>query len=389
MKKFWLLLLSYILVGALVSALTLVFIAPALYGKQATKMQEIFDIVDAMYIGDADTQLMEDTAAAAMIYAIGDEWSYYIPLSSMTEYENQHTNSYVGIGVTIKTLEDNSGFEIQKVSPNGPAKEGGLLPGDVIVAVEGQRVSQLGIAEAQAMITGEPDTKVKVTVLRDGKETDYELTRREILNQVATGYMVNDTVGYIKINNFNERCAQEVIAQYEALEKQGAKAFVFDVRGNPGGFVSEMVEVLDYLLPEGVLFRSVDYTGYTTEETSDADCKNAPMAVLINGDSYSAAEFFAAALVEYDYGVTVGQPTTGKGRFQQTITLSDGSALNLSVGKYTTPKGVDLSEVGGLTPMVPVDVDQDTINQIYSETLKPEEDAQLQAAIQSVQEKLQ
>ncbi len=385
-KKFWLMLLSYVLVGAVVSAMTLVFIAPGVYGKRATKLQEIFDIVDEMYIGNADPQLMEDAAASAMIYAIGDEWSYYVPASSMTEYENQHTNSYVGIGVTIKTLEDGSGFEIQKLSPNGPAKEGGLMPGDVIVAVEGQRVSELGTAEAQAKIAGESGTKVKITVLRDGQETEFELTRQEILNQVASGYMVTDTVGYIKINNFNDRCAQEVIAKYEELEKQGATAFVFDVRGNPGGYVHEMVEVLDYLLPEGVLFRSEDYSGYTTEDTSDAECKDAPVAILINGDSYSAAEFFAAALVEYERGTTVGQPTTGKGRFQQTINLSDGSALNLSVGKYTTPKGVDLSEVGGLKPMIVVDVDQDTMNKIYSETLKPEEDVQLQAAIKALQE---
>ena len=200
--------------------------------------------------------------------------------------------------------------------------------------------------------------------------------------------MVTETVGYIKINNFNDRCAEEVLAKYEELEKEGAKAFVFDVRGNPGGYVHEMVEILDYLLPEGVLFRSEDYMGNVDEDKSDADCKTAPIAVLINGDSYSAAEFFAAALTEYEYAVTVGQPTTGKGRFQQTIPLSDGSAINLSVGKYTTPKGVDLSEVGGLKPMIPVDVSEETMNLLYSESLKAEEDTQLQAAIQAVQEKL-
>ena len=215
-----------------------------------------------------------------------------------------------------------------------------------------------------------------------------ELTRQSILREVASGKMVTDTIGYIQISNFNERCAQETKAIFADLESQGAKAMIFDVRFNPGGYVSEMVEVLDFLLPSGVLFRSEDYLGRTQEETSDAACKDMPMAVLINGDSVSAAEFFAAALTEYDYAVTVGQPTLGKGYFQQGIELSDGSLVNLSVGKYFTPKGVSLAEVGGLQPDIPIDVNEETMAEIYSETLAPEEDAQLQAAITELQKQL-
>ena len=207
------------------------------------------------------------------------------------------------------------------------------------------------------------------------------MTRRRIVQAVATGRMVTETIGYIRINNFNSRCADETIALFEQLEKQGAQAMIFDVRFNPGGYKDEMVKVLDFLLPEGVLFRSEDSTGYTWEDTSDADCKTMPMVVLMNGESYSAAEFFAAALKEYDYAVTVGQPTTGKGYFQSTFTLSDGSAVNLSIGKYYTPNGVSLAEVGGLVPDVTVEVDEETMAKIYAKTLPDEEDAQLQAAI--------
>lgn len=385
LKKVLLFAVSYLVVGALASAATLIFVTPNIYGKEARKLQEIMDAVDSMYIGQADPQKMEDAAAAAAVYAIGDQWSYYVPASSMTEFENQQNNSFVGIGVTVSLTEDGAGINIQRVEPGGSAKEKGILPGDVIVAVEGKRVSEVGYEEALNMVSGEEGTSVKLTILRDGKEQEHELTRRKILTQVASGYMVTETVGYIKINNFNDRCADEVLAKYEELEKEGAKAFVFDVRGNPGGFVHEMVEILDYLLPEGVLFRSENYMGITQEETSDAACKTAPIAVLINGDSYSAAEFFAAALTEYEAAITVGQPTTGKGRFQQTVPLSDGSAINLSVGKYTTPNGVDLSEVGGLKPMIAVDVDGQTMNQIYSETLDPQEDPMLQAAIEALQ----
>ena len=323
-----------------------------------------------------------------MVQSLGDQWSYYVPADQYQLYKEQHTNSYVGIGVTIEILENDGGFAVKQVEPNGPAKEGGILPGDVIVAVDGTRVTEVGSDAAQEMISGNEGTKVTVTVLRDGQETDVELTRRSILRVVASGKMVTDTVGYIKINNFNERCAQETLKIFAELEAQGAKAVVFDVRFNPGGYVSEMVEVLDYLLPEGVLFRSEDYMGRTEEERSDAACKDIPMAVLINGDSVSAAEFFAAALTEYDYAVTVGQPTLGKGYFQQGIELSDGSLVNLSVGKYYTPKGKSLAEEGGLQPDIPVDVDAETMAKIYSETITLEEDTQLQAAITELQKQI-
>ena len=225
-------------------------------------------------------------------------------------------------------------------------------------------------------------------MLRQEQELTVSLTRRSILMEVASGKMVTDAIGYIQINNFNERCAQETLSIFADLEAQGAKAMIFDVRFNPGGYVSEMVEVLDYLLPAGVLFRSEDYMGRSQEETSDAACKDIPMAVLINGNSVSAAEFFAAALTEYDYAVTVGQPTLGKGYFQQGIELSDGSLVNLSVGKYYTPKGVSLAEVGGLQPDVLVEVDEETMAKIYSETISAQEDLQLQTAIAELQKQI-
>ena len=140
--------------------------------------------------------------------------------------------------------------------------------------------------------------------------------------------------------------------------------------------------MLDYILPEGDLVRSVNYKGDESLETSDAKCiEGIPMVVLINGESYSAAEFFAAALREYDYALIVGEPTTGKGYFQQTTVLNDGSAVGLSMGKYFTPKGVSLAEVGGLVPDVQITVDQDTAVAIYNGMLDPMEDPQILAAL--------
>ena len=153
------------------------------------------------------------------------------------------------------------------------------------------------------------------------------------------------------------------------------------MRNNPGGYAEELVKLLDYLLPEGDLFRSVSYDGTEKVDTSDADCLDMPMAVLINGSSYSAAEFFAAALQEYQAATIVGEPTVGKGVYQTTISLGDGSAVALSTGKYFTPKGNSLTDVG-VIPDVRVDVDEETAEKIYYGTLGYADDLQIQAAIQ-------
>ena len=198
---------------------------------------------------------------------------------------------------------------------------------------------------------------------------------------MATYTMLDKHIGLIRIENFDLRCAEETIAAIETLLEQGAEGLIFDVRGNPGGYAEELVKILDYLLPEGDLFRTVDYAGREHVDTSDADCLELPMAVLVNQDSYSAAEFFAAALREYDWAVVVGQKTCGKGYFQNTLPLSDGSAVGLSVGKYFTPNGESLADVG-VTPDRVVEVDEDTRWKIYYGTLPIEEDVQLEAALE-------
>ena len=147
-----------------------------------------------------------------------------------------------------------------------------------------------------------------------------------------------------------------------------------------------MVKVLDYLLPECVVYQDMSYLGFKSSQKSDAACVELPMAVLVNGNSYSAAEFFAAVLDEYDWATVVGQQTCGKGYYQTTLYLSDGSAVNLSTGKYFTPKGVNLTEIGGLTPDIPVEVDEETAALIYAQLLPVEKDPQIQAAILALQE---
>ena len=375
--------MSYILVALASSTLTLVVLA-CVGRLEASKLTELQDFIEKRFIGEVDATALEDAAAAAMVAATGDRWSGYIPAAEYEDYMDRMNNSYVGVGMTIRALEDGSGFEVIRVEPNGPAAEAGVQAGDVVVAVFGQRVAGISANDLSVQVKGEAGTTVDLTFARGEEELTFTIERREIQTIVARGEMLEDGIGLVTINNFDSRCADETIAAIEDLLDRGAKKLIFDVRGNPGGYASELVEVLDYLLPEGPLFRSEYYTGKVKVDESDAKCLEIPMAVLMNGDSYSAAEFFAAALEEYEAAITVGQPTTGKGYFQTTTRLSDGSAVRLSVGKYTTPNGVSLAEVGGLVPNIPVEVDEETYLQILAGTLEPENDPQIQAALEAL-----
>ena len=379
-KKILLRIGSYVLVAAFASFVTCF----AIYNGSGNKLIVLRTLINQCFIGEVDQQALEDGAAQGMVDALPDRWSYYIPVSQMQANEEHMKNAYVGVGITISVREDGTGCDILLVEPTGGAREAGVLPGDILTHVEGQPVADVGIDGVRSLVRGEENSQVELTVQRDGQAHTYRVTRRSIQVQVASGQLLDGDVGYISIVNFNERCAQETIAQIEDLIEQGAKAFIFDVRFNPGGYKDELVDLLDYLLPEGNLFHSQFYNGQETVDTSDAACLQMPMAVLINGDSYSAAEFFAAALSEYDWATLVGEPTVGKGYFQNTIDLGDGSAVALSVGKYFTPNGVCLEEVGGLQPDVEVPVDAQTAASIYADLLPPEEDPQVQAALEAL-----
>lgn len=365
-KKF-LRLCSYILVAALASAATW-FAVPG-----TGKLDQLSGIIDHRFVGEVDVTRIEDAAAAAMVDALGDRWSYYIPADQYAAHKDNENNDYVGIGITIQKRQDNTGFDIVEVAREGPAEEAGILPGDILTHVDGESVAELDATGLRGKILGEKNTELTVTVLRGEAVLTFVVTRKAIHTKAAEGTMLADNVGYVAIANFHTQAAKETVAVIEDLLNQGAQSLVLDVRDNPGGFTTELVELLDYLLPEGPLFKTVDHNGRETLDESDADCLELPMAVLMNGNSYSAAEFFAAALSEYDWAVTVGEQTVGKGYYQITTPLGDGSAVNLSMGKYYTPNDVNLAEAGGLTPDVPVEPAQGYV------TL--EEDPQVQAAL--------
>lgn len=380
---FFIKIMSYVLVAVIAAAVT-----AGIFAKQYTKLDELQAVIEKYFVGEVTEKQLQDGAAAGMVDAMGDRWSFYLSAEEYVDYKDQMSNSYVGIGVTVTLREDGIGFDIISVEPGGGAKEAGVKAGDVIVAVDGQRIAGMDTSEAKSLIKGAENTAVAITLLRGEEELTVDVTRKTIQVVVAQGQMLEEGIGFIQINNFDDRCAQETIGAIEELMEQGAKALIFDVRFNPGGYKHELVKILDYLLPEGVLFRSVYYTGEEDQDTSDADCLDIPMAVLMNGSSYSAAEFFAAALEEYDWAVTVGEPTVGKSYFQNTLELSDGSAVGLSVGKYCTPKGVSLQDEGGLVPGVLVELTEDELLQLQSGELEPAQDPQVRAAVEEVKKQM-
>ena len=381
MKKFLrvlLILLSYIAV-AVVSVLLTVFVA--LETGSYDKLDQLEALLLKYYVNGADESKLEDAAAHAMVGALGDRWSYYIPADEYAAYLEQKNNAYVGIGVTIRETEN--GYYVDKVTEDGPGDQAGMLAGDVIVAVDGTSVIGMPVDEGKTLVQGPAGTTVSITVERAGERITFTIMRNVIRTKVATGQMLDGNIGLVTIENFNANCYNESKAAVEALLEQGAEALIFDVRYNGGGYANEMVKLLNYLLPEGDLFRTVDYAGNESIDRSDASGVEVPMAVLVNGSSYSAAEFFAAALREYDWAILIGEKTSGKGHYQVTYQLSDGSAVAISIGKYFTPNGNCLEGIG-LDPDIPVTVDQQTAAAIYAGTLDPMEDPQILAAMQAL-----
>lgn len=370
--------LSYLTTAMAACAVTLLVTIGKTPGS--TKLDQVEYLIKNRFIEEADMEKAEDAAATAMIDSLGDRWSYYLSAADYATHKEQVENAYVGIGITISPEENGQGFLILAVQKDSGAEAAGLLAGDIITGAESQDVRGMTTAQLRDIIRGKEGTSVSLEITRDSEVLRVQVTRMQILTEVVRYEMLENSIGLIAISNFDARCADETIAAIEALREQGAQALIFDVRNNPGGYATELVKVLDYLLPEGDLFRTLDYAGRETVDKSDASFLDMPIAVVCNEDSYSAAEFFPAAIQEYGAGTIVGMPTCGKGYFQYTYELSDGSAVGLSAGKYFTPSGKSLIGTG-IQPDVVVEVDDETRAKIAYGTLDAKDDPQVQAAV--------
>lgn len=382
MKKKLLFAFSYAAVALCASLLTMYLIQRQI---PSTKLIALEKLILEQYPGEVDQTAIEDAAADAMVEALGDRWSYYVPAADLTELQDSMDNSYVGIGITLEEAQEDGTFRVRAVVEGGPADQAGMRVDDILWEVDGVSVDDLTMEEIASRIKGKVGTQVTVTVQRQGEDVMLRITRNRMKTVVAKGNLINGCIGYVRIDNFVARSAEETIAVIEDLIAQGADRLLFDVRFNVGGYEHELVDILDYLLPEGELISNADKGGKIEEFSSDANCLNLPMAVLINESSYSAAELFAADLREFGAAKLVGTNTVGKGFYQNLFQLGDGSAVDLSVGRYFTSKGENLEGIG-LIPDVQVDLTDQDYARLYYGQLPQEEDVQLQAAVELLME---
>ena len=345
------------------------------------KLREIDSIAASQYVGELDEEAVADYAAVGYVAGLGDQWSSYIPADQYEQYRMNSEGQGCGIGVSVISTEDS--IRVNLVYDDSPAAQAGIEKGDYIVGAAGLTVEEDGADAVIDAIRGDEGTEVTVSVRKDGTDAVQELTmqRAVVTQKMAWGQMLDGNVGYIRIENFHVGAAEQFNQTLDGLIADGAQSLVIDVRHNGGGRVKEMSEALDPLLPEGTIMTLRTRDGHETVYSSDAEQLELPIAVLIDDQSISAAEFFAAALQEYDCATLVGTHTTGKGRAQQTFELSDGSAVNLSVEEYFTPNGNSLADVG-IAPDIEVTLTEEQQADFYF--LAPEDDPQLQKAVETV-----
>lgn len=328
------------------------------YLDDARRYVEIEKIIDDNYIGDADYNELYNAAAAAMVKSIGDKWSYFMNAEEYEAYKLSSSNEYSGIGVSVK-VNSSGEFEVFSVEESSPAANAGIAVGDIITAIDGENVSDKTLEDVSLLIRSKVNKDFPMTLESGGDTKTVTVACEIIYKNPVSSRLLDGNIGYIKISNFEAGSSENTKKAIEQLLQTGATSFIFDVRNNPGGLLTELVDLLDYILPEGDLFISVDKSGKETVQTSDKVSLKNKMIVLVNGNSYSAAEFFAAALQEYNWATVVGEQTTGKARSQITLELSDGSAVHISTHKYLTPNRVDLAEAGGVTPDIAVAQDDE------------------------------
>lgn len=337
-----------------------------------SKINTVRTITEENFVGDVDWAAAADAASAGIVESIDDQWSYYMTAEEYESYTVRSENSTTGIGVTVQADEQGRGLLVLSVVEGAPAQRAGVKAGDIIIAVAGQSAADMDVNAVAALIRSQTGEYTVTLLSADGVEYSVTLANELVFTNPVVYEMMEDSVGYIRIDDFEKGAAEEGVKAIADLTAQGAEALVFDVRSNPGGRLNELIDLLDYILPEGEVFISVGAEGDEEIYYSDADCIDLPIAVLIDANSYSAAEFFAAALSEYDYAEVVGQASTGKARSQMTYVLTDGSAVHISTRSYLTPNRVNLAEEGGLVPDVEV-------------AFTGEGDAQLEAALELLQ----
>lgn len=329
---------------------------------------------------DADLGRTADTALYGLVEGMGDRWSYYIAPENYQALQDRRANRYMGIGVTVD-YSDERGLLIREVTAGSPAEQGGITAGELITAVDGQSVAGDARFEGVSLIGGEEGKEQTLTVLgEDGQEREVVLTLRYIAIPVVTGELLDNGMGLVTIRNFNTNADKEFRETVNDLTARGASALIFDLRNDGGGYIDELTRMLDFLLPEGTVFQSSPRWGLSSISRSDEDHIDLPFGALVNRDTYSAAELFAAQLRETLNTPIVGEVTSGKGYSQNTFPLANGGAMGVSTARYCTGSGISLIGTG-IIPDITLSLSEEQEAQLATGTLAPAEDTQLQALI--------
>ena len=343
-------------------------------GIDFDKLLEVDAYVRANFIGTVDYEKAMQYMLDGYMYALGDKYSVYHTAEEMQELTNESNGDLVGIGVRVMMDDETGGIRILNVMHDSPALEAGLQVGDVIVKVGDLEVTADTYNTAVNDVAGEAGTELTVTILRNGETFERTLTRRLVRSEAVFLEMQDNHTALIRIYEFTGNAADDFIAAMEEAQKAGATGYMFDVRNNPGGDLGVIVRILDYLLPEGPIVRIIDASGEVVHTyTSDESEIQAPMVVLINENTASAAELFTSALLDYDKCVTVGQTTYGKGVMQNIITLPDGSGIRLTTHYYNPPYSDNYNGVG-----IPADYELEMASSAIAD---PALDTQLQKAL--------
>ena len=318
--------------------------------KEFQLLAEAENIIAKHFYYDAsDSEKLIDSAVGGYVSALEDPYSRYQSIKQTEERSESHSGLKTGVGITVLGREDGY-MEAVEVNPKTPAEKAGMQSGDIIKKLDGSDVKDMGFEEAVNVIkTGEVDSVIRITVEREGNIIDFDVKREKIDIITATSEMI-DNIGLIKISQFNDKTPEQVKSCFDDCVGKGAKGIIFDVRNNGGGLVTAVEKCLDPLLPEGKIAVAIYKDG--KEETivsSDAEETDMPMTVLMNGNSASGAELFAASLRDFKGAELVGETSFGKGIMQDTFSLSNGSTVVLTVAEYKTTKS-DCYHGTGLKP---------------------------------------
>lgn len=346
------------------------------------KAKYIEDTVKESYTGEVDDEEMEEYMYKGMMASLGDPYSAYYTSEEYEELTTETTGSYKGIGVVMQQDVTTGEVKVVRCYEGAPGAKAGLLPEDVLIQVNGESISGLELSEVVDKVQNSKDS-VHLTVSREG-ESEYleiDVSLEEVNIPVVDHEMLEDQIGYIALYEFTEQTESQYKEAFEDLESQGMERLIIDVRNNPGGLLTSVCNILEDILPKGLIVYTEDKDGNREEYTCSGENElKIPLVVLVNGNSASASEIFAGAIQDYGTGTIVGTTTFGKGIVQSLIPFTDGSAIKTTTAKYYTPSGKCIHGTG-IEPDVEVELNE---NLEQKTSISHEEDNQLQKAIEVV-----